>query len=94
MPGEEGAFLACTFWLIGDLCYMGRAEEARELFERLLHFAGPLGLFAEEVNPDTGEHLGNYPQAFTHIGLINCAVVLQRAQEGKASAHPDTPTHH
>ncbi len=94
LPGEEGAFLACTFWLIGDLCYMGRIEEARALFERLLGYAGPLGLFAEEVNPENGEHLGNYPQAFTHIGLINCAVVLQRAQERQLSAHPDTPTQH
>ncbi len=94
LPGQEGAFLACTSWLIGDLCYMGRVEEARERFERLLNFGGPLGLFAEEVNPETGEHLGNYPQAFTHIGLINCAVALQHAHEGKLSAHPDMPTHH
>jgi len=94
LPGQEGAFLACTFWLIGDLCYMGRVEEARERFERLLSFGGPLGLFAEEVNPETGEHLGNYPQAFTHIGLINCAVALERSQAGKLTHHPDTPTHH
>ncbi len=94
LPGEEGAFLACTFWLVDNLCYLNRVEEARELFERLLGFAGPLGLFAEEVNPDTGEHLGNYPQAFTHIGLINSAVTLQRVQEGQLTAHPDEPTHH
>ncbi|HLJ80434.1 MAG TPA: glycoside hydrolase family 15 protein, partial [Ktedonobacterales bacterium] len=82
LPGKEGAFIACAFWLIDNLCYLGRIEEARQRFEQILHFAGPLGLFAEELDADTGEQLGNYPQAFTHIGLINSAVTLQRAQEG------------
>ena len=82
LPGTEGGFLACAFWLIGNLCYLGRYEEARERFEHLLTYASPLGLFAEELDPDTGAQLGNYPQAFTHIGLINSAVTLQRAQEG------------
>lgn len=82
LPGKEGAFLACAFWLISNLCYLGQYEEARERFEQLLTFASPLGLFAEEVDPETGAQLGNYPQAFTHIGLINSAVTLQHAQEG------------
>jgi len=82
IKGSEGAFLACGFWMVENLCYLGQVEEAREQFEALLQFAGPLGLFSEEVDPATGEQLGNYPQAFTHIGLINSAVTLQMAQEG------------
>ena len=82
LPGKEGTFLACAFWLIDNLCYMGQVEEARKHFERLLSYAGPLGLFAEEVDPDTGAQIGNYPQAFTHIGLINSAINIQQAQEG------------
>ena len=86
LPGPEGAFLACAFWLVDNLCHLGRVQEARTRFEQLLSFAGPLGLFSEEADPNTGELLGNYPQAFTHIGLINCAVTLQRAQEGALDA--------
>lgn len=88
LPGSEGAFLACTFWHVSNLCYLGRVEEARELFEYLLTFASPLGLFSEEVDPKSGELLGNFPQAFTHIGLINSAATLQRAQEGRLSDDP------
>ena len=82
LPGPEGTFVACAFWLIDDLCHLGRIDEARERFEEILRLAGPLGLFSEEIDPDTGAHLGNYPQAFTHIGLINSAVNLAEAQEG------------
>lgn len=82
LPGTEGTFLACAFWLIDNLCYLGRVEEARRRFETILQCGGPLGLFAEELDPNSGKQLGNYPQAFTHIGLINSAVTLQRAQEG------------
>ncbi len=87
--GREGAFLACALWLVEDLCHLGRIEEAREQFEQVLHLAGPLGLFAEELDPDSGEQLGNYPQAFTHIGLINAAVALHRAQEGTLRWHAE-----
>jgi GH15 family glucan-1,4-alpha-glucosidase len=83
LPGPEGAFLACAFWLVEALCCSGFVDEARERFEQLLRFAGPLGLFSEEVDAASGVLLGNYPQAFTHIGLINCAVMLQLAQEGR-----------
>ena len=88
LPGKEGAFLACAFWMVEDLCHLGRIEEAREQFEKLLQFAGPLGLFSEEVDPASGEALGNYPQAFTHIGLVNAAVALEKAQEGRLLPHP------
>ncbi|HLW00732.1 MAG TPA: glycoside hydrolase family 15 protein [Ktedonobacterales bacterium] len=93
LPGREGAFLACAFWLIDNLCYLGRVDEARERFEGLLRWASPLGLFSEEVDPASGAQLGNYPQAFTHIGLINSAVTLQRAQEGVLVVHPQAATH-
>jgi GH15 family glucan-1,4-alpha-glucosidase len=62
---------------------MGEIKEAQRRMEHLLTFASPLGLYSEEVDPVTGALLGNYPQAFTHIGLINSAVTLQRAQEGR-----------
>ncbi|HEY7358566.1 MAG TPA: glycoside hydrolase family 15 protein, partial [Ktedonobacterales bacterium] len=94
LPGKEGAFLACAFWLVDNLCYLGRTDEARERFEDLLHFASPQGLFAEEVDPDSGAHLGNYPQAFTHIGLINSAVILQRAQDGDLALLPPSAATH
>ncbi|MEO7000249.1 MAG: glycoside hydrolase family 15 protein, partial [Ktedonobacterales bacterium] len=83
LPGSEGAFLACTYWYVSNLCLQGRLGEARERFEQLLQYANPLGLFSEEIDPKSGALLGNYPQAFTHIGLINSAVLLQRAQEGR-----------
>ena len=82
LPGHEGAFVACTLWLVDCLCHLGKIEEARERFEQLLASAGPLGLFAEELDPGTGAQLGNYPQAFTHIGVINSAINLLHAQEG------------
>jgi GH15 family glucan-1,4-alpha-glucosidase len=88
LPGAEGTFLACAFWLVENLCHLGQVEEARERFEALLQFASPLGLFSEEVDPATGLALGNYPQAFTHIGLVNSAVALQKAQEGTLPPHP------
>src|SRR5262249_17827121 len=83
LPGLEGAFLTCTYWLIGNLSRLGQMEEARERFERLLELASPLGLLSEEIDAATGALLGNYPQAYTHIGLINGAVTLQRAQQGE-----------
>lgn len=83
LSGGEGAFVACTFWLINNLCQMGRVDDARQRFEQLLQFASPLGLFAEEIDFQTGAPLGNYPQALTHIGLINSAVQLQQAMHGQ-----------
>src|SRR5918995_5342557 len=71
LHGEEGSFLICSFWLVSALSEIGERERARELCERLLAHAGPLGLYAEELDPDSGRHLGNYPQAFTHLALIN-----------------------
>ncbi len=91
LSGKEGAFILCTFWLINALILAGREQEAQELFERMLERATPLGLFAEEIEPTTGAHLGNFPQAFSHIGVINAAVSLaQVGQEGTVRAEHAT----
>ncbi|HVL87826.1 MAG TPA: glycoside hydrolase family 15 protein [Candidatus Thermoplasmatota archaeon] len=86
LPGGEGAFAYCTFWLVNNLALQGRLEEARTLFERMLARASPYGLFSEEMHPATGELLGNYPQALPHIGLIESAVLLEALDRPQASA--------
>ncbi|MEW2411457.1 glycoside hydrolase family 15 protein [Streptomyces griseoviridis] len=76
LPGDEGAFLVCSFWLADALHLTGRTEEARELFERLVGLTNDVGLLSEEYDPVTGSLLGNFPQAFSHIGLVNTALAL------------------
>ncbi|MEV0243667.1 glycoside hydrolase family 15 protein [Streptomyces sp. NPDC050674] len=76
LPGDEGAFLVCSFWLADALHMTGRTKEARELFERLVGHANDVGLLSEEFDPVTGRQLGNFPQAFSHIGLVNTALAL------------------
>ena len=71
LHGREGTFLICSFWLVSVLSEIGERERARALCERLLSYAGPLRLYAEELDAESGRHLGNYPQAFTHLALIN-----------------------
>jgi len=83
LPGEEGAFVLCSFWLVECLALSGRVEEAREVFESVVEHISPLGLFAEEIDPETGEHRGNFPQAFSHIGLVNAVLYLNEAEEGE-----------
>ena len=75
--GDEGAFLPCSFWLAEALALAGRLDEAHQLFERLLRRGNDLLLFTEEVDPPTGELLGNFPQALTHVGLLNAALTLE-----------------
>jgi GH15 family glucan-1,4-alpha-glucosidase len=82
LEGEEGTFLLCTFWLAHAEALAGQVEEARRTFERAVAYANDVGLLAEEVDVDTGELLGNFPQAFSHIGLINAAWAISEA-EGK-----------
>jgi GH15 family glucan-1,4-alpha-glucosidase len=82
LHGEEGTFLICSFWLVSALSEIGEAERARELCERLLAHASPLGLYAEELEARTGRHLGNYPQAFTHLALINAVMHVISQEEG------------
>jgi GH15 family glucan-1,4-alpha-glucosidase len=78
LPGTEGAFLPCTFWLIDDLALIGRVDDARVMFERLLGLCNDIGLYAEEYDPRAGRMVGNYPQAFTHVALVNSARNLTR----------------
>ncbi|HEU4492263.1 MAG TPA: glycoside hydrolase family 15 protein [Jiangellales bacterium] len=77
LPGREGAFLPCSFWLVQALAYTGRHDEATKLFADLLSYSSPLGLYGEEIAPDTGIHLGNYPQALTHATLVQAALALK-----------------
>jgi len=79
LPGTEGAFLPCSFWLVQALAGTGRRPEAIELFQTLLEHAGPLGLYAEEMDPATGAHLGNYPQTLTHAALVQAALAIRDA---------------
>ncbi len=83
LPVGEGAFLACSFWLVDNYVLQGRYADARKLFERLLSRCNDVGLLAEELDPLTGRMLGNFPQAYSHVGLINCALNLSR-QTGPA----------
>jgi GH15 family glucan-1,4-alpha-glucosidase len=84
LPPGEGAFLPCTFWLVDNLALQGRVDEAKELFERLLGLCNDVGLIAEEYDPSAKRLVGNFPQAFTHIGLVNSALNLFRASPGPA----------
>jgi GH15 family glucan-1,4-alpha-glucosidase len=76
---HEGAFAICSFWAIHNLACQNRLAEAKRLFEHVLSFANDLALFGEEIDPETGAALGNFPQAFTHVGLINAAIAIERA---------------
>jgi len=84
--GEEGSFTICSFWLVSALCEIGEYERARKLCAKLLSFAGPLALYGEEIDPHTGQQLGNFPQAFTHLALIN-AVIHVIKLEGRQHDH-------
>jgi GH15 family glucan-1,4-alpha-glucosidase len=83
LSGKEGTFLICSFWLVSALAIVGEIQRARDLMERLLRVGSPLGLFAEEFDVDTGHHLGNFPQAFSHLALIEAAgrIVLDERME-------------
>jgi alpha,alpha-trehalase len=89
LSGDEGTFTICTFWLVDNLAMQGHLDEARALFERLLSYAGRLGLFSEELDPQNNFPLGNYPQAFTHIALINSAMNLKKAEMRMAEHQAD-----
>jgi GH15 family glucan-1,4-alpha-glucosidase len=95
LSGEEGTFTMCSFWLVSALVEIGELPRARALCEKLLSFASPLQLYAEEIDAVTGRHLGNFPQAFTHLALINAVVHLVQAemqmQQGFSMAHQVDP---
>ena len=79
-PGVEGAFLLASFWLVDAYVYAGKRDKAVKLFERLLSYKNHVGLYSEEIDPKTKAFLGNFPQAYTHIGLINTALLLDREE--------------
>ncbi len=93
LTGREGTFLICSFWLVSALAEIGELTRARELCERLLGYASPLGLYAEELDPRNGRHLGNFPQAFTHLALINAVMHVIRADEAQSSPKRDQGGH-
>ncbi len=78
LPPGEGAFLACTFWLADNLALLGRHDDARRLFESLLELRNDVGLLSEQYDPSSHRLVGNFPQAFSHVGLINTARNLSR----------------
>jgi GH15 family glucan-1,4-alpha-glucosidase len=84
LSGEEGTFLICSFWLVSALSEIGERERAGAMCERLLAHASPLGLYAEELDARTGRHLGNFPQAFTHLALINAVMHVIAGEEAAA----------
>ena len=91
LPPGEGAFLPCTFWLADNFALQGRLDEAEEIFQRLLDLRSDLGLLAEEWDPSTRRQLGNFPQAFTHVALVNTAFNLDRQEEASPmeQRHPE-----
>ena len=89
LPAGEGVLLACSFWLVDNYILQGRYAEARKLFDRLLSRCNDVGLLAEELDPLTGRMLGNFPQAYSHVGLINCALNLSR-QTGPAEERSES----
>jgi alpha,alpha-trehalase len=80
LAGDEGAFLLCSFWLVDNLAHQGRLEEAEQLYASLCARASPLGLLSEQIDPSSGDLTGNFPQAFSHIGVIASGVTLARAR--------------
>jgi len=87
--GEEGTFTICSFWLVTALAMIGETRRAHALCQKLLSFAGPLLLYAEEIDTATGQHLGNFPQAFTHLALIEAvSLLISLESEGRGRAFP------
>ncbi len=92
LPGEEGAFLICSFWMVEALAMAGETAEARERFDALCRLAGPLGLFCEEVDPATDGPLGNFPQALTHLSQIQAALALEERSNEQMARNLITPS--
>jgi GH15 family glucan-1,4-alpha-glucosidase len=87
LTGREGAFLICSFWLVDNLAYQGRLDEAIAMFDSLCNRTNALGLLPEQIDPASGAFLGNFPQAFSHVGLISSAVNLTWLMEQSARSH-------
>ncbi|HEY8642308.1 MAG TPA: glycoside hydrolase family 15 protein, partial [Candidatus Dormibacteraeota bacterium] len=87
LSGREGTFTICSFWMVSALVEIGELDRARELCEKLLSYASPLQLYAEEIDPRSGRHLGNFPQAFSHLALINAVMHVIRAESGGEASY-------
>lgn len=90
LSGGEATFALCSFWLVDCLAQGGRLDEARALFERVAGYANDLGLLSEEIDPVSRELLGNYPQGFTHLGLIRSALNIAKVEALGAEEQPET----
>jgi len=88
LPGSEGAFLACSFWLAENYAYAGRIDDAEKLFDRLIGLRNHLGLFSEEYEPKLRRQIGNFPQAFTHLAFISTAHVIEAVRQGGEGRAP------
>jgi GH15 family glucan-1,4-alpha-glucosidase len=91
LEGKEGTFLLCTFWLAQALAKAGQTSRARSVFERAAAFVNDVGLLSEEVDPVSGELLGNFPQALSHIGFVNAAWAIAEAEQAENSLATDAP---
>ncbi len=91
LSGREGSFTICSFWLVSALTEIGELPSARDLCEKLLSYASSQLLYAEEIDPHTGRHLGNFPQAFTHLALINAVMHVIQAEEQMQSVGIGSP---
>ena len=89
LPAGEGAFLPCSFWLVDNYLLQGRHAEARRLFEHLLSIRNDVGLLAEEYHPSLDRHVGNFPQAFSHVALVSTAYNMQRSERRAAPRRSD-----
>jgi len=100
LPGSEGAFLACSFWLADNYAFVGRLRDAEEMFERLLGLRNHLGLLAEEYEPSLQRQIGNFPQAFSHLALVTSAQVIESVAQNRpffnepARGYGTMPTYH
>jgi GH15 family glucan-1,4-alpha-glucosidase len=92
LPGGEGAFLPCSFWLVRALARTGRRDEAAAVFDDLLTLGGPLSLYGEEMDPATGDHLGNFPQALTHAALVQAALAMSEGSAAGSQRQGPTST--
>ena len=91
LAGEEGTFTICSFWLVSALAEIGESQRARDAVREAALLRSPLQLYAEEIDPRTGRHLGNFPQAFTHLALINAVMHVIRDEERPAERREFTP---
>ena len=95
LSGAEATFTICSFWLVSALTEIGDHQRARDICEKILSYASPLLLYGEEIDPRTGRHLGNFPQAFTHLALINAVmhVIRQEPAAQRRAMGREVPDH-